>query len=361
MLAASLPLFETGKVEALEWSFDAVFKVKEIPAWFQELMLAFGKEGRLIGHGVFFSIFSGKWLPEQAAWLEQLALFSRQYSFDHVTEHFGFMTGEDFHKGAPIGVPFNETTLAIGIDRLERIQQASNCPVGLENLAFSYSLEEVKRHGDFLEKLVEPVNGFIILDLHNLYCQLHNFEVSFEEMVALYPMERVREIHISGGSWEDSLLVPGEKIRRDTHDEAVPETVFELLEKAIPRCPNLKYVVMEQLGTALHTPESHRLFQDDFLKMEAIVQAHQNKEAHFLNDFSPKNKFPQGPPVQDETLAYQQAELSKILVMAKNTAEAQQMLAKSSLAHSSWNIENWKPTMLETAIAIAQKWRDGWE
>jgi uncharacterized protein (UPF0276 family) len=93
-------------------------------------------------------------------------------------------------------------------------------------------LEEVKKHGEFLNKLVDSVNGFIILDLHNVYCQSYNFNISFDEIIHLYPLHRVREIHISGGSWEDSNILPGKKIRRDTHDNPVPEKVFHLLNCA---------------------------------------------------------------------------------------------------------------------------------
>jgi len=28
-------------------------------------------------------------------------------------------------------------------------------------------------------------NGFIILDIHNLYCQIHNFELDFAEIINL--------------------------------------------------------------------------------------------------------------------------------------------------------------------------------
>lgn len=146
------------------------------------------------------------------------------------------MTGKDFHHGAPLGVPYTDSTLRIGIDRLKRIQEACSCPAGLENLAFSYSPDEVKKHGEFLEKLVSPVNGFIILDLHNLYCQLCNFGFDYHDMIGLYPLERVREIHISGGSWQDSHTEAGRVIRRDTHDNSVPEEVFGLLKATIPRC-----------------------------------------------------------------------------------------------------------------------------
>jgi uncharacterized protein (UPF0276 family) len=78
--------------------------------------------------------------------------------------------------------------LRIGQDRLSRSYDACRCPVGLKNLAFSYLLDEVKRHGEFLEKLLEPMHSFLILDLHNLYCQLHNFAVPYEELIAQYSL-----------------------------------------------------------------------------------------------------------------------------------------------------------------------------
>src|SRR6185295_16105907 len=99
---------------------------------------------------------------------------------------------------------------------------------------------------------------FIILDLHNIYCQIHNFNIEFDNIIDLFPLHRVREIHISGGSWEDSHIIPGKKIRRDTHDDSVPEEVFGLLELSIHRCPNLKYVVLEQLSSGLDTLQKRK-------------------------------------------------------------------------------------------------------
>ncbi len=362
LLQASLPLFATEKVEAIEWSFDTLYKVRDIPGWFVELLQAFGSEGRLIGHGVYFSLFSGKWTVEQQRWLDHLRKIATNFRFDHITEHFGFMTGEDFHKGAPISVPYTAETLAIGIDRLKRIGDACSCPVGLENLAFSYSAEEVRRHGEFLEKLVEPVNGFIILDLHNLYCQLHNFSLDFEALIRAYPLDRVREIHISGGSWEPSGVNPGRSIRRDTHDDRVPEQVFDLLKKALALCPNLKFVVLEQLGTVLQSVESQHFFQQDFDKMQAIVNAFNEKEHYFsMNDFLPEELLPLQEPVPESQMLHaQQLELSSILERAKDTQEASQLLQNSSLANSEWKTETWSPYMVETALRIAQKWKNGW-
>jgi uncharacterized protein (UPF0276 family) len=356
LLLSSIPLFESEKVQAIEWSFDALFKTKDIPTWFTALLEAYSKEGRLIGHGVFFSLFSGKWSTEQQTWLDHLGRTADEFQFDHITEHFGFMTGENFHTGAPISVPFNQSTLALGQDRLKRIYQACKCPVGLENLAFSYSIEEVKRHGDFLNQLLEPINGFIILDLHNLYCQLHNFDMDYEDLIKLYPLEKVREIHISGGSWESSTLHPKKKIRRDTHDDKVPDEVFYILEKTMVRCPNLKFVVMEQLGFALDTPGKQLNFQKDFFRLNQIVEK-QNKENNNTptNNFLPKTQFELSAPFEDLRLHTQQIELSNILENAIDYNHANQLLANSSLANSDWKTEEWASHMLETVLLIAQK------
>ncbi|RDC64965.1 multinuclear nonheme iron-dependent oxidase [Adhaeribacter pallidiroseus] len=358
ILAAALPLFAAGQVEAIEWSFDTLFRTPQMPDWFAELLQTYSQQNRLIGHGVYFSLFSGQWSVNQQNWLQHLRELSKLYTFDHITEHFGFMTGQNFHHGAPLPIPYSETTLAIGQDRLARIQDACQCPVGLENLAFSYSLDEVKQHGQFLEQLITPVNGFLILDLHNLYCQLHNFQASYNEIINLYPLDRVREIHVSGGSWESSAVEPDRKIRRDTHDEAVPEEVLELLAQIIEKCPNLKYVVLEQLGNALKSEKSKQLFYADFLKMEAILrQKNQKSRTNAGKTFLPAPfKLPE-QPIEDQTLAAQQIYLSEILENAASAEEAIHLLQTSPLAHSDWQIETWEPYMIETAHNIARKWK----
>lgn len=364
LLQAALPLFAEAQTEAIEWSFDALYRQQELPNWFEELLQTFGNAGRLTGHGIFFSLFSAKWTREQQQWLDQLRQFTNRFRFDHISEHFGFMTGRDFHKGAPMPVPLTASTLHLGTDRLKRIYDACGVPVGLENLAFATSVSEVWQHGDFLYKLIAPVNGFLILDLHNLYCQLHNFDVAFDELIRAYPLERVREIHISGGSWEQSSTDHTRTIRRDTHDDTVPQEVFDLLKAALPRCPNVRFVVLEQLGSALNTPEQQVRFRSDFRHMQTIIGLHnQQLKPSIAPDFLPDSEisFLLPDPPEDSRLYRQQQELSAILENAPDVATAQRLLQASSLGNTEWNTEKWKPEMLETAMHITQKWRNGWE
>lgn len=362
ILSAAIPLLEQAQVEAIEWSFDALFRLRDVPEWFQGLLQAFAGAGLLTGHGIYFSIFSAQWSKEQEAWLSHLRALSAEIKFDHISEHFGFMTGADFHNGAPMSVPLTNATLAIGTDRLMRIQDACNCAVGIENLAFAFCEEEVKKHGDFLSRLLIPVNGFLILDLHNLYCQMKNFDVDYEALIGHYPLDRVKEIHISGGSWAPASGAPGGQVRRDTHDDAVPAEVFELLTHTIPRCPNLKFVLLEQIGSGLQTDLQKVRFRQDYLRMCAICESFQierDAAGNNNNNFLPAGEFHLPSPVEDAMLYEQQAALSQILENASGGADAAQRLATSILAGTPWQTEHWPEYMLETAVQIAQKWKKG--
>lgn len=352
---AALPLLQSGEVEAIEWSFDTLFQLDQIPIWFRDLLLSFAEADRLIGHGVFFSLFLGKYQREQDQWLRKLNRLVEALPLAHVTEHFGFMTGQDFHKGAPLSIPMNPTTLSIGQDRLQRIQQACGLPVGLENLAFAYHVDDVKRQAAFLSQLLEPVNGFLILDLHNIYCQLHNFDLSIDDILAAYDLERVREIHISGGSWASGVINGATQIRRDTHDSQVPDTVLGFLEKVIPLCINLRYVILEQLGASLHMPGAQAAYQQDFRRMQAIVKRF-DSTSKGDDDFTPPKAVPLGPPLEAPTLYSEQLLLSDILESSPNLLAARQALATSSLAQTDWQVEKWDDEMLATAIELAQKW-----
>jgi len=355
ILAATLPLFEAAEVEAIEWSFDTLYFHRNIPTWFGELLDAFGAEDRLIGHGVYFSIFTSKMSQDQFKWLENLSRKSKRFNFNHITEHFGFMTGEHFHNGAPVSLPLNNTTLRIGQDRLMRLSSASEKPVGLENLALAYSLDDVKIQGSFLKKVLEPVNGFIILDLHNLYCQCHNFDVDYQVLLQSYDLTLVREIHISGGSWESSNYLADKKVRRDTHDDRVPKFVFEMLEYTIPLCENLKFVVLEQIGPALKEIQNQLQFQNDFKQMKSYLKAIQKTE--IKNEFKPPAFQIPAAPFEDMAFLKEQKTMTHILETATSVSNARALFKETGLNESDWQVKYWEDHMLDTAIQIAQKWK----
>src|ERR1043166_7464755 len=237
-LRAAQPLFVDGVVEVLEWSFDIGWPPAVVLGWAEDLLTAYSDAGALYGHGVSFSPLSAGVDDFQRSWLTRLRqeLATRRYR--HISEHFGFSSTRNFHQSAPLPVPLTPATLKVGHDRLRELAAVAGVPIGLENLAFAFSIRDVEDQGRFLEELLTPVDGFIVLDLHNLYCQAMNFGKPLDALLAGYPLERVRELHVAGGSWSRLDGSPSQ-IRRDTHDQPVPEELFDWLPRVLERCPNV--------------------------------------------------------------------------------------------------------------------------
>ncbi|WP_347217258.1 DUF692 family multinuclear iron-containing protein [Chryseobacterium sp.] len=346
-VSAVLPLLQSNSIEVFEWSFDTFYNVEE-PAWLGELLDFYSENNRLIGHGVYYSLFDALWTERQEVWLRKLKEEFGRRKYTHITEHFGFMNTENFHQGVPLPVSLHSKTLEIGKDRLYRLQDAVQVPVGIENLAFSFSLDDVMEQGVFLDKLTEDTNGFLILDLHNIYCQSCNFEVEMQDIIKLYPLDKVREIHISGGSWQESAY--GKKlIRRDTHDDSIPEEILSILPSVLSQCKNLEYIIIERLGHTINTDEKKKNFLDDFETVRRLIDSSalqaQNKDPWIKKEMQLSEK-----PLENKVLHEEQTLLTKLLFDNAETA------AVKSREFQYFKTENWDPEMILTAQNIIKKW-----
>ncbi|MBD1909779.1 MULTISPECIES: DUF692 family multinuclear iron-containing protein [unclassified Leptolyngbya] len=266
---ASQPLFEAGAVQVLEWSFDMGWEA-DLPDWVTHLLEFYSQRDRLLGHGVTYSLLSAQWEEAQDQWLKNLQEECKRYRYRHISEHFGWMAAGNFVQSAPLPLPLTADTLRLGCDRLNCLAAAAKVPIGLENLAFAFGQRDVEEQGTFLDQLLAHVQGFLVLDLHNLYCQIHNFQQSPEALLKRYPLHRVRELHISGGSWSKSASSDS-MIRRDTHDGPVPEMVFELLAIALQHCSHVEAVIFERLGHTLSTETEQQQWRQDFQRIQQIV------------------------------------------------------------------------------------------
>jgi uncharacterized protein (UPF0276 family) len=271
---AVLPLFEEGLVDALEHSFEIGWGEHGLPAWAQALLDHYAEAGRLWGHGVTMSPFSVE-APRREAWLQRVAQACRQRTYVAVSEHFGFMLAGTLDGGAPLPVPPGPASVRVGTAALRALQSATGTPVGLENLALALGEADVHAQGPLLAEVLAAVDGYLVLDLHNLCCQAVNYGLDPLALLDRYPLARVRCIHVSGGSWsEPQVAGRSRRFRRDTHDDDVPAMVHELLGSALPRCPALELVVLERLGDTIHGADAAARLRDDFARVHAAVREH---------------------------------------------------------------------------------------
>ncbi|MBE4949192.1 MNIO family chryseobactin maturase [Chryseobacterium culicis] len=346
-VSALLPLLQSNSVDVLEWSFDTLYHNHE-PVWLCDLLNFYAENERLIGHGVYYSLFDARWTERQEDWLKKLKEEVALRRYNHITEHFGFMNTENFHQGVPLPVSLHAKTLEIGKDRLYRLQDAVNIPVGIENLAFSFGIDDVKEQGAFLDKLIEDTDGFLILDLHNIYCQACNFGIEIQEIMDWYPLDKVKEIHLSGGSWQESVY--GKRpVRRDTHDDSIPKELFSVLPSVVSQCQHLEYVIIERLGHTLKTDEEKENFLTDFNRVKKIIEASDWNGEQKKNWKKKEIKLTE-KPLEDRVLFEEQSRLTQLLFDHVDAA-----VIKDVDFHY-FKTENWDLEMILTAQNMIRKW-----
>jgi len=198
-------------------------------------------------HGVELSIGSAHGL--NGAYLNMLDSLQKEWSFGWHSEHLGFQTiaGDDdatLEIGVPLPMPATAEAVELVASRSASIQQRYSVPFLLENPAHYFrdlpTDPEIGNEAGFLESVTKNSGCYLLLDLHNLYCNAVNLHFDAQEMINRLPLDRVIEIHVAGGSWRDGFWM-------DAHDGRVPEPVWKLLEYVLPLAPNVAGVVFELL------------------------------------------------------------------------------------------------------------------
>lgn len=274
-LVAALPLFERDEVDALSLSVDFAW-MRSMPDWARALVREYGDAGALFGHAIHYSTLSAlSTSPQPSAnhrWLEDLRRSGATRGLRLLSAHFGLSIVPGYERGAPLPVPYGAAALRAGRRWMGELARAADVAIGLENLALAFSTEDVLEQGRFIDELIEPVAGFVTLDVHNVHCQAVNFDLDPYEILATYPLSRVRELHVSGGSVGRSGAEPDREVRQDTHDGDVPAAVIELAEWVIARAPALEAVFLERLGGTIGQGEdSVRRLGADYAALRSAV------------------------------------------------------------------------------------------
>ena len=201
----------------------------------------------VVVHGVELSIGSAHGLNN--AYLNMLDSFQKEWPFVWHSEHIGFQTiaGDNNARleiGVPLPMPATVEAVELVAERSANILKRYNVPFLLENPAHYFSDlpadPEIGNEYRFLSAFTEKSGCYLLLDLHNLYCNAVNHHFDAREVIDSLPLDRVIEIHVAGGSWRDGFWM-------DAHDGRVPEPVWELLEYVLPIAPNVAGVVFELL------------------------------------------------------------------------------------------------------------------
>ena len=210
-----------------------------------------------VAHGVGLSLggLAAADGARRAVWLDRIRADHEVFEFAWYTDHLGASAPGGLAMTLPLPVAMTEASVAQHRRALAALQQIVP-DVGVENSVFYYHLGDPLDEPAFLRRIVDGPGRHLLLDLHNVYTTAVNAGFDPRAYLARLPLERVIELHLSGGSESPAAWLPGGRsLRLDSHDAAVPEPVWALFAEVWPRCPNLRGVTLERMEDTVTVPD----------------------------------------------------------------------------------------------------------
>lgn len=266
--------------DVIEVAPETLWRFDRAGAWsgnaFFERIRAFGASHgkRFIAHGVGWSPGSAELSgsERERRWLDAIARTHAAFAFEWYTDHLGATVWNGEELLLPLPLPMTPAAVATVRERMARIA-ALGLDVGVENSVFYFRYGSVVDEADFVRAITVDGCVHLLLDLHNVFTTCVNAGVDPREYVERLPLERVIELHVSGGSDSDPVWLRSGKTRRlDSHDRGVPEPVWELLRIALPRCVKARAVVLERMEGTVSDADVGPL-RDELVRVRAEIDA----------------------------------------------------------------------------------------
>lgn len=183
-------------------------------------------------HGVGLSIGSMQSLD--TAHLARLKMVCDRYEPESFSEHLAWSSHDSVFLNDLLPLPYTEVTLARVAEHIDEVQTTLKRQMLLENPATYLLFEESTiEETDFLAELARRTGCGLLLDVNNVFVASTNHRMDPRDYLARFPVQAVREIHLSGHSetiddWGAPLLI-------DSHDTPVKDPVWDLYQELIAR------------------------------------------------------------------------------------------------------------------------------
>lgn len=183
-------------------------------------------------HGVGLSI--GSIEPLDKDHLARLRTVCDRYEPESFSEHLAWSTHGSLFLNDLLPLPYTEATLKSVAEHIDQVQNALKRQMLLENPA-TYLLfaESTIEETDFLAEVVSRTGCGLLLDVNNVFVASTNHRLNPRDYLARFPVEAVREIHLSGHS--ETTDGQGAILLIDSHDTPVKDPVWQLYEELIGR------------------------------------------------------------------------------------------------------------------------------
>ena len=238
-------------VDAIEICPDTISYSKGGKIFLEERILeqlqSVNKDKKIFIHGVGLSI--GSYDKMSSNYLYLLDELFEKLNITWQSEHLAYCQVDGQNLNTMLAVPRTEEMLDLLTTRVLDLKKRYGVPFLLENIAnilpaqrYEYSLPV------FLNKLHQTSGCGFILDIYNLECDEHNYDISLEDHIATLDLQAVKEIHIAGGTTEQNMKL-------DIHSRKVSDRTLQLTEQVLTKNSGVEVLTFELL------PEAYSLYE----------------------------------------------------------------------------------------------------
>lgn len=219
----------------------------------------------IVAHGIGMSIgsaghFDRGHVAQVGRWNQQLCF---PWHSDHLAWHLAVSEGGRMDVGITMPLPRDAATLEMLEPHIREVQARVAAPFLLENSVCYFDIPDGEMdEPTFLNRLCRMSGCGLVLDLHNLHTNARNHGFDAFDLLAELELDHVGELHVAGGMELDGFDL-------DAHSDTVPDPVWALLERALPRCPNVGGLTFELFGSRFDSVVEERV-RRDLRRMKAM-------------------------------------------------------------------------------------------
>jgi uncharacterized protein (UPF0276 family) len=188
----------------------------------------------LATHGVSLGIAGSDPIDER--YLKLLKEYINWIQPAIVSDHLCWTSWKAQHSYDLLPFPLNEETLLHVCARIQKVQDAIQRPMLLENPSAYIDFKSSDRHEpDFFNELCARTGAGILLDLNNCMVNSKNLNWDPHFYIQSLKPEYVQQFHLAGHAVSSEICI-------DTHDQPVPDEVWNLYQDAVrlfPKVPSL--------------------------------------------------------------------------------------------------------------------------
>ncbi|WP_112606860.1 DUF692 domain-containing protein [Rhizobium sp. WW22] len=183
-------------------------------------------------HGVGLSI--GSMQPLDQDHLARLKIVCDRYEPESFSEHLAWSTHDTTFLNDLLPLPYTEATLAQVCAHIDQVQTILGRQMLLENPATYLLFEESTiEETEFLAEVAGRTGCGLLLDVNNVFVAATNHQMDASAYLKRFPVQWVREIHLSGHS--ETIDDAGAPLLIDSHDTPVKDPVWALYADLIGR------------------------------------------------------------------------------------------------------------------------------